>query len=331
MIFLQDLEGKKNLLGFSGGPDSTALFFCLLEEGIDFDMGIVDYGLREQSIKEVAYAKELAMRYQKRLFIHQALGIVRDFEHQARVQRYGFFERIIKEEGYENLLLAHHLNDRLEWFIMQLCKGSGLNNLLGFRRREEREGYVIVRPLLEISKDQILEMVRKRVYFEDSSNENTRIWRNKIRKNYANSLIQEHAKGITKTLGYLQEEQERLYLRQISQVSEIFYFKKSNDLSNLDCIDKILKKMGYVLSAPQRQEILKQNYDGIIAGKYLLSSNEGWIFLTSGNVSKSMDRSFREWARSMRIPKRLRPKIAWLLEQGKLKKEQMNFLQKRIF
>ena len=50
----------KNLLAFSGGIDSTALFFMLLEQNIDFDMAIVDYGIRAQSKDEVAYAKELA-------------------------------------------------------------------------------------------------------------------------------------------------------------------------------------------------------------------------------------------------------------------------------
>ena len=54
------LKSKKNLLAFSAGVDSTALFFLLNDSNIDFDIAIVDYGLREQSKNEVAHAKNLA-------------------------------------------------------------------------------------------------------------------------------------------------------------------------------------------------------------------------------------------------------------------------------
>ena len=52
-------QTTNNLLAFSGGVDSSALFFILLENNIPFDICIVDYGLREQSKLEVEYAYEL--------------------------------------------------------------------------------------------------------------------------------------------------------------------------------------------------------------------------------------------------------------------------------
>ena len=55
------LKDGKNLLAFSGGVDSTALFFLLLREKIPFDIAIVNYQTREQSSEEVAYAKEPAV------------------------------------------------------------------------------------------------------------------------------------------------------------------------------------------------------------------------------------------------------------------------------
>ena len=68
MLNLEDivlLKNSKNLLAFSGGADSTALFFLLLENEIPFDIAIVDYALRAQSKEEVSYAQELALTYKK--------------------------------------------------------------------------------------------------------------------------------------------------------------------------------------------------------------------------------------------------------------------------
>ena len=53
------LKSSKNLLAFSGGADSTALFFLLLENDIPFDIAIVDYAIREQSKEELLFAQEL--------------------------------------------------------------------------------------------------------------------------------------------------------------------------------------------------------------------------------------------------------------------------------
>ena len=59
----------KNLLAFSAGVDSSALFFLLLNAKIPFDIAIVNYNIREQSKDEVVYAKDLAKKYNKEIFI----------------------------------------------------------------------------------------------------------------------------------------------------------------------------------------------------------------------------------------------------------------------
>ena len=59
---LEKLRGKKNLLAFSAGVDSSALFFILLQNKIKFDIAIVNYNIREQSKEETQYAKELASK-----------------------------------------------------------------------------------------------------------------------------------------------------------------------------------------------------------------------------------------------------------------------------
>ena len=60
-----EIKNQKNLLAFSAGIDSSALFFLLIEKDIPFDIAIVNYNLRAQSNDEVSYAKELAKKYNK--------------------------------------------------------------------------------------------------------------------------------------------------------------------------------------------------------------------------------------------------------------------------
>lgn len=119
---LNKLKGKKNLLAFSGGGDSTSLFFLLLRHNIKFDIAIVNYNQRAQSIKEVEYAQELARIHNLKCFVHSAPKIEKNFEAKAREIRYDFFEELIEKYNYENLLTAHHLADRFEWMLMQFCK-----------------------------------------------------------------------------------------------------------------------------------------------------------------------------------------------------------------
>lgn len=138
---LSFLLDSQNLLGFSAGVDSVALFFLLLESKIPFDIAIVHYHTRAQADEEVGYARELAARYGKRCFVAHAPHFAGDFERRAREFRMSFFESLIARYGYTRLLLAHQLNDRLEWLLMRLTQGSGLGNLLGFEESREAGGF----------------------------------------------------------------------------------------------------------------------------------------------------------------------------------------------
>jgi len=181
---------SKSLLAFSAGIDSTALFFILLENDVNFDIAIVDYNLREQSKEEVAYAKELAKKYGKKIFLKSVSLPRSNFEAKARRIRYEFFEKIIKKEGYDNLLTAHQLDDKLEWFFMQLSKGAGTVELLGLEKREKREFYTLIRPLLNYTKEELLNYLHKHniKYFVDSSNKDINIKETFLDKNIQKSF-----------------------------------------------------------------------------------------------------------------------------------------------
>lgn len=139
LLHLEHLRDKKNLLAFSAGADSACLYAILRENGIAFDIAMVDYGVRKQARREIKCGIKLAKKHKIRAFIFHAPKIARNFECEARNARYAFFTHIIATHKYDNLILAHQLNDRIEWLLMQLAKGCGLNSLLGFSTIESRE------------------------------------------------------------------------------------------------------------------------------------------------------------------------------------------------
>ena len=302
------LKTSKNLLAFSGGGDSTALFFLLLEQDIPFDIAHVNYQTREQSNAEEAYAKKLADTYNKQLFTFTCKLENANFEHSARKERYTFFESIIQEYDYNTLLSAHHLNDKLEWFLMQLSRGAGLVELLGMQEREEREHYTMVRPLLHVKKTTLQTYLenRKITYFTDESNASLKYFRNRFRHHYANPLIENYADGIANSFSYMEEDAKRLLPHQATRIKDLFLLPKDeDDLINIRHIDKIVKLLGILLSKAQRDEILKTK-SCVVGGKIAVCFEEKTI-LIAPYLKQAMEKKFKERCRQAHIPSKIRP------------------------
>ena len=307
------IRNQKNLLAFSAGVDSSALFFLLLENNIPFDIAIVNYNLRAQSKEEISYAKELSHTYKKEIFIYETkLDSNSNFEKNARDIRYAFFEKIIKEHHYANLITAHQLNDKLEWFMMQLSKGAGLVELIGFNEFEHKESYQIYKPLLAISKNQLEKYLLKNnhKYFVDESNFDEKYKRNFFRHNFSDKLINNFSKGIKKSFEYLQKDLDSLNiqnkpLKKIKDL-EIFLNQKDDNL-NIRTIDLSLKRREILLSFANRNEILKQE-EISISNKINVSINEDYIFIAP-RVDIIMEKKFKESCRVAKIPKNIRSYI----------------------
>lgn len=311
-IKINKIHTKKNLLAFSAGVDSTALFFILLENTIPFDIAIVNYNLREQSKKEVAYAKELAKKYNKQIFIKNVtLDNSSNFEKKARDIRYSFFDEIIKENSYETLITAHQLNDKLEWFLMQFSKGSGLVELLSFKELSKKEEYQIFKPLVNIQKSKLQEYLDKKdiKYFIDETNFDEKYKRNYFRKNFANKFIQEFESGVVRSFEYLEKDRNSLNIESsILKENELEIFESTNDDNlNIRIIDTSLKKRGFLLSKAQRDEILKQR-EIVVSHKISISITDSFIYITPyENIT--MPKEFKEKCRLKRVPKNIRSYI----------------------
>jgi len=302
------LKKGKNLLAFSGGVDSSALFFILKENDIDFNLAIVNYGMREQSLKEVNYADGLCLKYKKEFFLHTCSLENSNFEYNARVERYTFFEEIIKKESYTNLITAHQLNDKLEWFLMQLGRGSGLVEMLGMSEVQDRDQYKIVRPLLHVSRKNIQNFLDTNhiLHFIDKSNHSDKYKRNRIRHKYANSFIDEFENGLIKSFDYLENDVNLLLPKNEINIKKLFILKRETlDLRNIRQIDKVVKKMGVLMSKTQREEIIKTK-DCVISDKIAIVFTQNSIFI-SPFVKSDMPKKFKELCRVNKIPAKIRP------------------------
>ena len=306
---LHYLRDQKLLLAFSGGADSTALFFTLLEHQIPFDIAIVHYSLRDQADEEVAYAQALAKEHSLNCHLFKAPKIEQNFEHEARHIRYTFFEELVLKHNYTYLLTAHHLQDRLEWMLMQLCKGAGSAELIGMKENEARSNYILSRPLIEQTKEEIVAYLQKRKvrWFHDETNDDLSYKRNYFRHEVATKLLQEYSTGIKQSFRYLEEDANELIREvQVHEAEEMsLFFSTGHRRSDIFHIDKILKSKGYILTAMQREELKAQ--DEIIAGrKFLVVLNKG-IFYISPYVTEVMDKDFKEDCRELGVPNKLRP------------------------
>ncbi|MDY0191911.1 MAG: tRNA lysidine(34) synthetase TilS [Aliarcobacter butzleri] len=304
------IKESKNLLAFSAGVDSSALFFLLLKQNIPFDIAIVNYNVRVQSKDEVNYAKELALKYNKQIYIKDIkLELTSNFEKTARDIRYKFFEEIIDKNSYEVLITAHQLNDKLEWFLMQFTKGAGLVELIGFNEFEQKENYKVYKPLLEITKKELENFLKQEniKYFIDNSNFDEKYKRNYFRHNFSDKLLSEYTNGIKKSFKYLQDDINSLNIEitpiKVFHELEIYQNQKDNNL-NIRIIDSSLKKRGFLLSSAQRDEIIKQK-EITVSHKINISIKEDLIWICP-NVSSIMDKKFKETCRINKIPKNVR-------------------------
>jgi tRNA(Ile)-lysidine synthase len=306
---IQNLKNKKNLLAFSAGVDSSALFFLLLEHGISFDIALVNYGTREASDAEEAHTKVLAKKHQ--CFCHsiKAPHFQGNFEKQARDFRYEFFESLIHLEGYDTLLTAHQLNDQLEWFLMRLSKGAGVSELLGLEPVTDKEDYLLVRPLLGYSKEELLAYLHenKYPYFVDESNGDEKYERNVFRKQFSDTLISNYKEGIRRSFTYLRNDKKTLQnnYKILHANKQLIILHIENSDAKIIAADKALKTLGYLLSAKQRQEI-SAKHSLVVGGAWALEMSADVLFIAP-YVACVMPKTFKELCRTHTIPAKIRP------------------------
>lgn len=180
------LQAKQALLvGVSGGVDSVVLCHALNALQIPIAIAHCNFKLRgyESDGDELFvenFASSLGVKFHTNAFETKELAkkYKMSIQQVARQIRYTYFNEIINDNQYKALLTAHHLNDAIETFFINLVRGTGIDGLTGIKNTDG-----IYRPLINFTKDEIINYANenKLHWREDSSNQSTDYLRNKIR------------------------------------------------------------------------------------------------------------------------------------------------------
>ncbi len=256
------------VLGLSGGPDSMCLFSLLLQLREEYRLKIivahVNHHVRKESDAEEIFVKQKANETGC-IFESISLNFANslNFEAEARKKRYDFFKAILKKYQAHYLMTAHHGDDLIETILMRISRGSNLNGYVGFSKLTKYKEYTLVRPLVYVTKKDILDFCQKEniSYCIDFSNESDCHTRNRYRKNILPFLKQENQKVHLKYLKFSEEMNSILeYLQKTTRdaLTKTMSFDKVN-LHELNRLEPIIKKrvIEYILKEEYQDDIDK--------------------------------------------------------------------------
>ncbi|WP_324027756.1 tRNA lysidine(34) synthetase TilS [Maribacter sp. BPC-D8] len=293
------------IIACSGGLDSTVLVELCHQANLKFSLAHCNFRLRgTASDGDEAFVRDYAKKIEKEVVItnFDTLGYVN--QHKVSVQmaarelRYAWFEQLLKENKGTYLLTAHHANDNLETFIINLSRGTGIDGLTGIPAKIND----IRRPLFPFTRQELESFaeVQKMEWREDASNADAKYLRNKIRLEIIPKLKELHptfSDNFKNTLSYLQQTETiaSAYLKKLKE--ELFVDNDGKfeiEIAKLKELHPLSTYLHGLFSAYGFKEMdnLEALLDGL-SGKQLASSshvlvkNRDVLILTSNVESKS--------------------------------------------
>lgn len=179
-------ETPSFLLAVSGGLDSVVMAEMFRRSGYNYGIAHCNFQLRgQESNGDENFVKELAAKARVPFFHIQFDTVTFCKDNKLSVQmgarqlRYEWFEQVRQENGFDYLVTAHHADDAIETFFINLLRGTGISGLHGIKARNEH----IVRPLLKFYRKEMEEFAtaNQLKWRDDSSNNSDKYERNKIR------------------------------------------------------------------------------------------------------------------------------------------------------
>ena len=193
LLLFQDFQiYDRIVVAVSGGPDSTALLWLLsrwrdsLGNGPELIAATLDHRLRRESKAEAAAVEKLAQRLKipHRILVWSGKKPKSGIQEAARNARYRLLVDLARTMRAGAIVTAHTLDDQAETLLHRIGRGSGLGGLAGIRKLTVRDGVVLLRPLLGISKARLVATLRKaRISFaDDPTNRDPRFLRPRLRR-----------------------------------------------------------------------------------------------------------------------------------------------------
>lgn len=181
------------LVALSGGIDSVVLVHLLNSLNYNISLAHCNFKLRgTESDKDEEFCRLLAEKYKVKIHLNHfqttsyAKANKQSIQEAARELRYNWFEELVNKHQYKYVLTAHHLNDQIETFFINILRGTGLKGLVGIPEKNKK----VLRPLLSFTRSDIECYAKhfKLKYRVDASNDDTHYQRNFIRLNIVPGL-----------------------------------------------------------------------------------------------------------------------------------------------
>ena len=292
---LSQSQQKTYLLAVSGGVDSMVLADLFQVSGFDFHIAHINYHLRnEDSNLDQKLVSDFCQKHKIPFHLYEVSENDNQPENSiqnwARELRYRFFREIQEKVNLDYIVTAHHLNDQLETFIINLSKASGIRGLSGIPANENG----IVRPLLDFSKDEIYDFAKENQidFREDQSNQKTDYLRNKIRHNIVPELQKINSDFLTnfsKSINYIHQAKD--FINQ--SVDDKIKILKINSDENQIIIDKqkfskeseliryeILKRFGFNDENEMQKVLTAQTGSSFFNSEYQLIINRNELIFS---------------------------------------------------
>jgi len=301
------IKNEKFCIGVSGGPDSLALaFLCKIfskEFNSKFVALIINHNLRKQSGIEAREVKIILIKHKIRAKILTWKGKIpkTNIQFNARNIRYFLFNNECNKLNIKNLVLAHHENDLIENFFIRLFRGSGLKGLssLNIKRHSENNILNLIRPLINIKKDELIYISKKvfKFYLTDPSNFEEKFLRTRIR-NYLDQFKLDglDINKIKLTLSNLQSANESInFYKEKSIKNHVRYLQRNScfvsyGLFNYESEEVIFRTINDIISKisdgyyPPRGKDVKNLISRIQSEKFKKSTLGGCIIEKTYNI-----------------------------------------------
>lgn len=180
------------VLAVSGGPDSVALMWLAarwragLKRGPRLIAVTVDHGLRKEAAHEARDVKRLArtLGIEHRTLRWQGAKPATGVPAAAREARYRLLAKAARASGAAHVATAHTRDDQAETLLMRLLRGSGIAGLAAMAAETEREGVRLMRPLLDISKAELVATLEAAgiAFADDPTNRDPAFTRPRLRR-----------------------------------------------------------------------------------------------------------------------------------------------------
>ena len=269
------------VVAVSGGPDSSALLYCLhrLRErhGLRLHLAHLDHNFRgEEAAEDAGFVRSLALELglpatvEKRdpLGHPDRAGVWSNssFEQAARETRYAFLAEVARDVGAAAVAVGHTADDLAETVLLHILRGAGIHGLRGMTEMsawpwpEQEPNLRLFRPLLAVTKTDTVEYCNGlgRGYREDTANYSLRFTRNRLRHQLLPLLAAEYnprvadslvrlARTAAVELDYLDEETGRVWLQVADEVDGSVRFDRTALVALHPLLQSLVLRRGYSL------------------------------------------------------------------------------------